>query len=281
MPRAAGILTDITEQAAAENALLEAKLNAERSDRDKSAFIHALSHELRTPLGTLSGFADLLELELADTPDPETLSEFTTTIRAKARQALALVNDLFDLTQLDNHTLELASVPVPLAPLVRAAAERAFEARPTPAVQLRLNVSPVVAYGDARRIEQVLDNLLSNAFKFTSEGVVEVVARREGAQSVIVVRDTGIGLSTEYRQRLFTPFVQEDQRLNRSYGGTGLGLALVKRLVDGMEGEIEVDSEKGRGATFTVRLPTVEVGTAGDLTNDETAGASPPAPHFE
>lgn len=279
LPRAAGILSDITEQAAAEQALLEAKLNAERSDRDKSAFIHALSHELRTPLGTLSGFADLLELELADSPDPETLAEFTSTIRAKARQTLALVNDLFDLTQLEHSALDLARTPVALDALARAAAEHAFDGRPTPEVQMQLDLQPVVAFGDPERLTQVLGNLLSNAFKFTPEGHVEVETRREDAHAVLLVRDTGIGISPEYRQRLFTPFVQEDQRLNRTYGGTGLGLALVKQLVDRMDGTIDVESAKGRGTTFTVRLPVADDAT--DALNGAVAlRASPRAPRF-
>lgn len=278
LPRAAGILSDITEQAAAEQALRDAKAAAERSDQDKTAFIQTLSHELRTPLGALSGFADLIDVELNDTADRETLAEFTATIRAKARQTLGLVNDLFSLMQLDDDSLELASTPVAIDPLVRHVAERAHAAAEDTARQVRLDLDldPAVALGDAHRIEQVLDHLLSNAFKFTSEGHVRAATHQDGKTVTIVVEDSGIGISPEYQARLFTPFVQEDQRLNRSYAGTGVGLALVKRLVDRMGGTVKVESEKGLGTTFTVHLPAAAEAESPALTEPETQPS--PAP---
>ncbi len=273
-PRAAGILTDVTEQKAAEQALIDAKTAAEQSNRDKTAFIQMLSHELRTPLGALSGFAELLEAELADRADagPSKTSpatEFAGTIREKARQTLALVTDLFDLTMPDAGAAPLARDAVPLDATARRVANRAFEAavaalppaeRAAPPVTLDLDLAPAVAVGEAPRIEQVIEHLLSNAFKFTPGGTVRVATRREGDRAIVDVSDTGIGISDAYMERLFTPFVQEDQRLNRAYNGTGLGLALAKRLVDRMGGTVEVESEKGVGTTFTVSLPAAPGG---------------------
>ncbi|MCZ6915567.1 MAG: ATP-binding protein, partial [Gemmatimonadetes bacterium] len=109
--------------------------------------------------------------------------------------------------------------------------------------------------GDAQRIEQVLDHLLANAAKFTDAGHVAVYTRGAGAEVLIEVADTGIGIGQAHLGKLFTPFLQEDHRLNRRYPGTGLGLALVKRLLDVMDGRIEVESEKGKGSTFRVFLP--------------------------
>jgi len=251
-----GIFTDVTEQRAAEDALRATAEASEQASRDKSAFIYTLSHELRTPLGALHGFADLLAMELSPDASPD-VREFAETIRDKARQTLALVNDLFDLSHLDLGLVALNVTPVPLGPLVNAAVEKArTEARPAVATDVQVTGDPAVL-ADPQRLASVLDNLLSNAYKFTHEGVVRVRVRvwQTGERVALRVEDTGVGMSEAFLLRLFTPFVQEDQRLNRDYNGTGLGLALAKRLIERMHGTIEVESVKDAGSTFTVWLP--------------------------
>ncbi len=254
-----GIFSDVTAQEQARAVLVNAKLAAEQANRDKTAFIQTLSHEMRTPLGAISGFAELLEHELDElpgAPSPQIL-EFVATIRERARATLALVNDLFELTSFDSGAVEVKRVAVPLdVAAERVAAATVQKARE--GVELRLDLQPVTAVADPARLDQVIQNLLSNAFKFTHAGRVTVTTRREGAQAILEVRDTGIGISEVYMQRLFTPFEQEDQRLNREYEGTGLGLALVKRLVDFMGGTVEATSAKGAGTTFRVLLPAAE-----------------------
>jgi PAS domain S-box-containing protein len=257
---AIGILSDVTEQEQARQVLLTAKLAAEQASRDKTAFIQTLSHELRTPLGAITGFAELLETEVRDLADASPqLAEFAATIRERARATLTLVNDLFELTSFDSGASDVKRVPVALHEAAARVAERLAE-KARPGVRLQTDLAPVHALADPVRSEQVIQNLLSNAFKFTHAGTVSVSTRAEGDQAVVEVRDTGIGISEAYMERLFTPFVQEDQRLNREYEGTGLGLALVKRVVDLMGGTIEAESRKGTGTTFVVRLPLASTG---------------------
>jgi signal transduction histidine kinase len=125
-------------------------------------------------------------------------------------------------------------------------------------VDLRVDLDPSdpMIVGDPQRIEQVLDNLLSNAAKFTEEGSVTVrTSTDDGGRASIEITDTGVGISRDYLDRLFMPFVQEDSRLNRRFEGSGLGLPLVKRLLDLMHGEIEIESEKGGGSKFRISLP--------------------------
>ena len=258
-----GILTDVTEQKDAEAILLNAREQAASASRLKSTFVSTMSHELRTPLGAINGFADLLADELAEWEGqsgqtlPPQVHEFTEAVRQNAKRLLMLADDLFVLSNMEIGALRLERVAVPLHPLIQRAADAVAPQLSEKNVALRLYPSPagLVVLGDAYRIEQVLGNLLSNAAKFTHAGHVTVRTRRADGEVLIEVTDTGIGIGQEHLGKLFTPFLQEDDRLNRHYNGTGLGLALVKRLLDVMNGRIEVKSEKGRGSTFRVFLP--------------------------
>lgn len=251
----AGIFTDVTEQRAAEQALCATAEAEAQASRDKSAFIYTLSHELRTPLGALHGFADLLATELGEAATPEA-REFAETIRDKARQTLALVNDLFDLAHLEQGDVALAAQAVPLDGVVAAAVEKARPgARSGVETEVHVAAPPPVALADPKRLAGVLDNLLSNAYKFTHEGRVRVRAWQAGERVAVRVEDTGVGMSEAFLARLFMPFVQEDQRLNRDYNGTGLGLALARRLAERMHGTLEVESVKDAGSAFTLWLP--------------------------
>jgi signal transduction histidine kinase len=118
----------------------------------------------------------------------------------------------------------------------------------------------VVAWCDSKRIGQAIGKVLDNAAKFTQEGRITLAVSHVGAEAIVEIRDTGVGIEKDYLERIFSPFVQEDSRLNRSYEGAGLGLTLVKRLVDLMGGRIAVESEKGRGTVVRLTLPTVRKG---------------------
>lgn len=257
----AGILSDVTEAKEAEVSLIRAMEEAEAANRVKSSFLATMSHELRTPLGAINGFADLLaeEVSALETPAPE-IVEFAGVIQANAKKVLRLVNDLFDLASLQSGRITLERAPVALHPILErvAAIHRpALEARGL-TLDLRLTPAEAVVSGDARRIEQVLEHLLSNAEKFTEEGGVSVETEVDERAVRVRVCDTGIGIGEEYLGQLFTPFTQEDNRLNREYEGSGLGLALVKRLVESMGGAIRAESEKGAGACFEVTLLLAE-----------------------
>ncbi len=258
-----GILMDVTEQKDAEEILLSAREQVESASRLKNTFVATMSHELRTPLGAINGFAELLAHELSEweaqtgQPLPPQVREFTEAVRQNARRVLHLADDLFMLSNTERGTLRLDRRPVPLQALVRRCAGKIAVGLSEKDVTLEvdLDATDPAALGDAQRIEQVLDNVLSNAAKFTDRGRVALRTRRAGADVVIEVADTGTGIDPEYLGRLFTPFLQEDSRLNRRFEGTGLGLALVKRLLDLMGGRIEVESQKGKGSTFRIFLP--------------------------
>ena len=261
-----GILTDVTEQKDAEEILLSAREQAASASRLKSTFVSTMSHELRTPLGAINGFADLLADELAEWEGqsghtlPPQIHEFAEAVRQNAKRVLMLADDLFVLSNMEIGALRLERACVRLHPLIQRATGAVATRLSEKNVALQVHPYPttLAALGDAYRIEQVLGHLLSNAAKFTHAGHVAVRTRRAGNHVLIEVTDTGIGIGPEHLGKLFTPFLQEDNRLNRHYDGTGLGLALVKRLLDSMNGHIEVESEKERGSTFRVFLPAAQ-----------------------
>lgn len=259
-----GILTDVTEHKAAEAVLTKAKQEAESANRLKSAFIATMSHEIRTPMGAVNGFAELLTRELADLEEardvdlPPQVIEFLQAIRENSEKLLTLVNDLFDLSNLEVGAVELRRTDMPLHDVVMRATSKVAVALSQKSIDLRVDLDPAdpIVVGDPHRLEQVLDNLLSNAVKFTDEGSVTVRTHRShDGRGVIEIEDTGVGIASEHLDKLFEPFVQEDSRLNRQFEGSGLGLSLVRRLLDLMNGGIEVDSIKGEGSIFRVSLP--------------------------
>lgn len=229
----------------------------------KAAFVATLSHEIRTPLGAVNGFAELLARELDDVaarmghPLPEEVTEFLEAIRENAQRLLTLVNDLFDLSNLEAGTVSMRRVAFELAPLVRRSAAKIAASLADRGIGFDVEIGPEHAFvmGDPQRVEQVLDNLLSNAAKFTDAGEIMLRVWREEEQFTVEVRDTGVGIAADHLQRLFVPFSQEDFRLNRRFPGAGIGLALVKRLLERMGGRIEVESVKGEGTTFRFTLP--------------------------
>jgi len=260
-----GVLADVTAQKDAEALLLNAQEQAASASRLKSTFVATMSHELRTPLGAVNGFAELLADELAEWEAqtgqmlPPQVHEFTEAVRQNARRLLMLADDLFVLSNMEIGSLQLERTAVSVNPIVQRAVATAAAPLAEKNVELRIALDPSdpVAQCDAYRLEQILRNLLANAAKFTDAGHVAVATRCAEAQVVIEVADTGVGIGPEYLDKLFTPFLQEDHRLNRRYAGTGVGLALVKRLLDAMHGRIAVESEKGRGSTFRIFLPAV------------------------
>jgi signal transduction histidine kinase len=223
-------------------------------------FIHTMSHEFRTPLGVINGYAELLRQELVDLGKvmpaglPPQIDEFITTIHENTQKLLHLTNELFDLSNMR----QLPLLPIGLHDTLRPVANQNGELLTRKGVrfEIELDGDEIMVRSDRKRLYQVLDILLSNAAKFTDAGVVRVATRHRGNEVEIEVADTGIGMSTEFMDMLFTPFTQEDDRLNRKYPGAGLGLALAKLFVGLMEGRIEVASEKGVGSTFKLVLPT-------------------------
>ncbi|MGY6547687.1 MAG: PAS domain S-box protein [Roseinatronobacter sp.] len=247
-------IEDITEQVGTENELRDAVLRAEAANKTKSLFLANMSHEIRTPLNGVLGMAQILEDELSD---PQHL-DMLATIRGSGETLFRVLNDVLDMSKIEAGKLTLEEVIFTPADLVRQV-ESAH--RPAAATKgLALNVSldaPAQSprHGDPSRLAQILQNLVSNAIKFTEKGSVDVDLRSDGGDTLqLVVRDTGIGMTAEQAVRVFEDFEQADGTVTRRFGGTGLGMSIVKRLVDLMGGDIAVDSTPGVGTTVRVRL---------------------------
>lgn len=261
-----GILMDVTEQKQAEAMLRRAKDEAESQNRLKSAFVATMSHELRTPLGAIHGFTELLSHELAEWNEkagpngqalPPEVHEFTEAVQENARKLMELADNLFVLSNIEIGAMRVEQKPVLINQFIREEAGKIAFPLSEKGVDLRVELDPgnPVAIADPTRLRQVVVELLRNATKFTNEGLILVRTLQSGSEVMVEVADTGVGIAKEHVSQLFTPFLQEDNRLNRNYEGTGLGLALVKRLVDLMQGRITVESEKGLGTTFRAYFP--------------------------
>jgi signal transduction histidine kinase len=255
-----GILTSAFNQllerfAAAEHAYGQDLDGALAFDRDRSAFLAALSHELRTPLNAILGFTDVLLAEV-DGPLSDEARDNLTVLRGSADHLRALIDDILDLSALESGDLALDLGDVDVFAL---AAEVAREARVT-ALGKELSVTlsgyPVSAWADARRVRQILGNLVGNAVKFTRAGSVDLSIEAAGDAVVIAVRDTGPGIAPEQRAAIFEEYWQAPAS-RHSGVGTGLGLAITRRLVRMHGGSIELESEIGVGSKFIVTLPIV------------------------
>ena len=251
---AQGIAHDISLDVATRDALRLARATAQQADAAKSAFLANMSHEIRTPMTGILGTADLiLEGELSDEQ-----RKSVQLIVSSAETLLTIINDILDLSKIEAGQLELEATTVDLPKLLHDTVSLMSRTAASKGVALRLETSadlPPLVRGDPTRLRQVLNNLISNAVKFTAHGTVRVSATRvDGAQDTpmirFAVRDTGIGIAPEALERIFEPFRQADVSTTRTYGGTGLGLSISRRLVQMMGGLLQVDSELERGSDF-------------------------------
>ena len=224
-------------------------------DRMRDAFVATVSHELRTPLTSISGFLEMLEDEEHALGDEG--RQYLDVIRRATERLHALVEDLLLVAQIEAHRIELQLAPVDLGELARSAVE---SARPAAAdKEIALDVvtdDPPTVLGDATRLSQVLDNLVSNAVKFTPEhGTVTVSVGRNGKGASLVVTDNGIGVSADEQKQVFSRFFRASSATRRAIPGTGLGLAICHALVEQHGGTIEFRSREGEGTEVVVTLP--------------------------
>ncbi|MBC8107939.1 MAG: response regulator [Anaerolineae bacterium] len=259
-----GIAADISEQRRVQQAMQDAKDAAEQANRAKSLFLANMSHELRTPLNAIIGYSEMLA-EDAKADGQAQLVDDLKKITQAGKHLLSLINDILDLSKVEAGKmrlhLESFSVPLMIEDVVSTIGPMVRQNSNALKVDVPEDVGSITA--DLTKLRQVLFNLLSNASKFTSGGEVTLSARRfehggqrGGAEEIhFIVRDTGIGMNSTQLDGLFQAFSQAEPSTASRYGGTGLGLAISRQFCRMMGGDIEVRSEVGHGATFTVRLP--------------------------
>ena len=234
----------------------------EVADRHKSEFLANMSHELRTPLNAIIGYSEMLQEDAADL-GAEQFTDDLKKINAAGKHLLELINAVLDLSKIEAGKMDLYLETFDIATLIRdiAAVIQPLAAKNANQLEVVCPATTGTMRADLTKVRQALFNLLSNACKFTDHGTVTLAVSRERSGDDdwlrFTVSDTGIGMTSEQLARLFEAFSQADAATTRKYGGTGLGLALSRRLCRMMGGDVTVESESGRGSTFTIRLPAV------------------------
>ncbi|HEX7707992.1 MAG TPA: ATP-binding protein [Thermoanaerobaculia bacterium] len=246
-----------------------ARQDAERASRVKDEFLATLSHELRTPLSAVLGWAQLLQIS---GQSGGMFDEALTAITRNAKLQVQLIDDLLDMSRITLGKLRLELRPVSLSDVLHAAAHAIAPSASVKDLRVTINVDDdrSVVHGDPDRLQQVFWNLLTNAVKFTpAGGQIEILMRHSNGEAVVEIHDSGMGIDSEFIPHIFERFRQADASTTRRHGGLGIGLALVRQLVEIHGGRVAAESEgEGRGSTFTVALPS----STAELPAKETAG---------
>jgi signal transduction histidine kinase len=242
-----------------EREMREARDLAEAGNRAKSVFLANMSHELRTPLNAIIGFSEIMRRQALGPLGNERYTEYVCDIFESGVHLLEIVNNVLDLSKVEAGRMEIIEDVVSVEPVVRAAVKQVATRAQLSRIKLEMTLDPVIAKvrADEIRLKQILINLLSNAVKFTPQhGEVSVtVGRSANGDVTFTVKDTGIGMAPEDIPRIMLPFQQVDDRLNRQYEGTGLGVPLALAMAKLHGGSLTYDSERGRGTTATLTLP--------------------------
>lgn len=283
-----GIQHDVTARHRAEEREARARRAAERASRTKSDFLATMSHEIRTPMNGMLGTLSLL----ADTELSPEQAAYAETARRCGQDLLAIINDILDISRIEAGMLRLDDAPFSLAETLKSVLDLVAARAAEKGISLSATLDPALPprlRGDAQRLRQVLNNLMDNAVKFTAVGGVTVTADCLGREAdgrvrlALSVADTGIGIPAPVQARLFRRWTQADASIGSRFGGSGLGLTICRSLVRLMGGEIALESEPGRGATFrvTLTLPAAdadaEPATRPQVIIPRAAAPAPPA----
>ncbi|MEH2060965.1 MAG: ATP-binding protein [Nostoc sp.] len=252
------MIEDITERKQTELKLRASQEAAESASRVKSEFLATMSHELRTPLNAIMGLSQLLQQEIVGSLN-EKQNEYVNSIYSSGEHLLALINDILDLSKVEAGKEELLLSPLSVSDLCNYAIWTVRDRALEKGLQLtyQIDIEADICIADERRIKQMLLNLLTNAVKFTPGGQISLVVKKVPEGITFTVSDTGIGIDSNQFQFLFEPFKQLDSRLNRQYEGTGLGLALTRKLARLHGGDVTVTSTLGAGSQFTLFIPNL------------------------
>ena len=278
------VVSDIDARKRNEQALAAARDAAEGASRAKSTFLANMSHELRTPLSAIIGYSEMLQEEIADGTGGSEIGRDVGRIENNARHLLGLINDVLDLSKIESGKMEVYLETFEVEPLLRdvVAGVGGLVGQKGNRLDLRLAPGLGALRSDATKLRQILLNLVGNAAKFTENGTVTLEASRgrggDGAERLrFAVSDTGIGMTPEQVSRLFQRFSQADASTTRRFGGTGLGLSLIKAFADMLGAEVGVESVPGRGSTFTVLIPVEAAPAAAPRPEAGAAGDAAPA----
>lgn len=249
---------DVTSRKRVEANLRQAKEEAELASRTKTEFLANISHELRTPLNAIIGFAEILSSQIFGRLGDERYVHYAADIRDSGQHLLTLINDVLDVSKIEFGKLELTEEPVDITAVLESCLRLMRDRAETAGLELRAEIAKDLPFfqADARRLKQILLNLMSNAVKFTPPGGRITLRANLLADGLsIAVADTGIGIAASDLDKALRPFGQIDSRMARKYQGTGLGLPLTKSMIEMHGGRLSLESEAGRGTTATVWLP--------------------------